>query len=342
MQKFNLNCVEDSRKIIIEKMKSMFSSSNINLLIGSAFSVPYLKTLADVEKRLSEAMQSGNKNEEFKIKKEFFLGSIEPIQKVDFYKNDFIVKQDFIRSITDIVALRETSIVHKIINIFTTNYDNLIEKALEKNHIDYFDGFSGRINPKFSTANYGKLICKQNGFQGRLTEEVSVNLYKIHGSLYWKEEKDDIVFDDFNERINNISAAKENQEDFLENYSKLAIINPEKNKFNSTVMNSNYYDQIRMFANDMERQNAILLSFGFSFADEHILQIIDRALGTNPTLTLLLFPYCQEDLEKFNEIFESRNNVYCYYKKQQDKGKIDNFILENMNELLMEIYNGIK
>ena len=34
MQKFNLNCVEDSRKIIIEKMKSMFSSSNINLLIG--------------------------------------------------------------------------------------------------------------------------------------------------------------------------------------------------------------------------------------------------------------------------------------------------------------------
>ena len=227
-------------------------------------------------------------------------------------------------------------------DIFTTNYDNLIEKALEKNHIDYFDGFSGRINPKFSTANYGKLICKQNGFQGRLTEEVSVNLYKIHGSLYWKEEKDDIVFDDFNERINNISAAKENQEDFLENYSKLAIINPEKNKFNSTVMNSNYYDQIRMFANDMERQNAILLSFGFSFADEHILQIIDRALGTNPTLTLLLFPYCQEDLEKFNEIFESRNNVYCYYKKQQDKGKIDNFTLENMNELLMEIYNGIK
>ena len=53
--------------------------------------------------------------------------------------------------------MRETSIVHKIINIFTTNYDNLIEKALEKNHIDYFDGFSGRINPKFSTANYGKL-----------------------------------------------------------------------------------------------------------------------------------------------------------------------------------------
>ena len=52
----------------------------------------------------------------------------------------------------------------------------------------------------------------------------------------------------------------------FDNILDLNQINPEKNKFNSTVMNSNYYDQIRMFANDMERQNAILLSFGFSFA----------------------------------------------------------------------------
>ena len=45
MQEFNLKCDKDARAIIIGKMQRMFSSSNINVLLGSAFSMPYLKTL---------------------------------------------------------------------------------------------------------------------------------------------------------------------------------------------------------------------------------------------------------------------------------------------------------
>ena len=51
MQEFNLKCNKDERAIIIGKMQRMFSSSNINVLLGSAFSMPYLKTLKDIEKR---------------------------------------------------------------------------------------------------------------------------------------------------------------------------------------------------------------------------------------------------------------------------------------------------
>ena len=341
MQEFNLICDKDLRTLTIGKMQRMFSSSNINVLIGSAFSLPYLKTLANIEKRLSEAMESENREEEYKIKKEFFDNSIEPVREIDFEGLDFAAKRDFIKFLKDIVALRETSVVHKIINIFTTNYDNLIENALERNNIDYFDGFVGRINPKFSTANYGKLVCRQNGSQGRLSEEVSVNLFKIHGSLYWREENGEIFFEDFKTRIEDVFLETE-QEGFLDKYSKLAIINPEKNKFNSTVMNSNYYDQIRMFANEMERQNTILLAFGFSFADEHLLQIIDRALVSNPTLTLLLFPYCEDDLERFRKTFKFNNNVYCYYEKRDVAEPIENFSLDKMNKLVVEIYNGVK
>lgn len=272
MQEYNLQCDKDARTLIIGKMQRMFSSSNINVLIGSAFSLPYLKTLKDIEKRLSDAIESGDKKQEYIIKQEFFEQSIAPVLGIDFEGTDFVDKRTFIKLLTDIVALRETSIVHKVINVFTTNYDNLIENALEMNRVDYFDGFEGRINPRFSTANYGKLICKQTELSGRLSEVVSVNLFKIHGSLFWKEEKGEICFEDFNRKLVDISLAAD-QDEFLESYSKLAIINPEKNKFNSTVMNSNYYDQIRMFANELERQNTILLAFGFSFADEHILQI---------------------------------------------------------------------
>lgn len=341
MQQFNLLCEKDERKIIIGKLQRIFSSSNINFLLGSAFSLPFLQTLADIEKKLSDAIQSGNKHEEYTVKKDFFSKSILPIMKVDFNGEDFNRKIKLIKTLSDIVELRETSVVHKIINIFTTNYDNFIETALEKSHIDYFDGFGGRIDPEFSTANYGKIICKQTELTGRISESVSVNLYKLHGSLYWKQNADKILFEDYKKRIQETACATD-EDGFMKKYNKFAIVNPEKTKFNSTVMNSNYYDQIRMLANELERQNTLLLSFGFSFADEHILQIISRALSANPTLTLILFPYCQNDFEKFAELFEFNNNVFCYYNKQDGAKDIDAFSIDSLNTLMTEIYNGVK
>lgn len=341
MQEFNLICEKDVRNIIIAKLRRIFSSSNINLLLGSAFSLPYLQTLKDIEKKLSIAIQNGDKHQEYQIKKDFFSKSILPIIDINFEDKDFVVKRTLIKTLSDIIDLRETSVVHKIINIFTTNYDNLIEIALEKNHIDYFDGFSGRIEPAFSTSNYGKLICRQTELTGRISEAVSVNLYKLHGSLYWKQEKDTIVFDDYKKRVIDISIA-ESQDEFLEKYGNLAIVNPEKSKFNSTVMNSNYYDQIRMFSNELERQNTVLIAFGFSFADEHIMQIINRTLYANPTLTLLVFPYCNDDLMNFKNLFECINNVFCYYYKKEGSKAIEKFSIDTMNDLMMEIYNGIK
>ena len=103
-----------------------------------------------------------------------------------------------------------------------------------------------------------------------------------------------------------------------------------------------------MFANELERQNTILITFGFSFADEHILQIVKRALSSNQTLTLLLFPYNDDDLKKFEKMFKSYNNVLCYCKKtddvkvKNDDVKVKNFELSDLNKLLEEINDGIK
>lgn len=341
MQEYNLYSETDTRKIIIGKLQRMFSSCQINILVGSAFSLPQLKTLENIESDLTAAILEQDENKEYKIKTNFFEKSIKPIQTTNPNGNDFKEKREFIKTITDIIDLRESSVVHKGINIFTTNYDNFLELSIEKNSIDYFDGFNGRIGPEFSTANFGKHISRQSSLTGRLAEKVSINLYKLHGSIYWKEDSEKIVFDDYQERFERIKAAS-NRKDFLDAYSSLAIVNPEKSKFNSTVMNSNYYDQIRMFSNEMDRQNSLMLVFGFSFADEHMLQVVERALKSNPTFTMLLFPYNDKDLEYFRNHFKFNNNVYCYYKKNDGSKTIDNYELNNLNELLLEIYNGIK
>lgn len=341
MQEFNLCSEPEERKIIIGKLQRMLSSCQINILVGSAFSMPQLKTLGTIEKDLTDAILEGDKDKEYKAKLEFFTTSMKPIQTTNPDANDFIDKREFIKLVSDIIDLRETSVVHKGINIFTTNYDNFLELAIEKNSIDYFDGFNGRLGPEFSTANFGKYLSRQSSLTGRLAEKVSINLYKLHGSIYWKEDDGRIIFDDYQERFEKIEAAR-NRDDFLMAYKTLAIVNPEKTKFNSTVMNNNYYDQIRMFSNEMDRQNNIMIVFGFSFADEHMLQVIERALKSNPTFTMLLFPFDDKDLNNFRKYFKFNNNVYCYYKQEEESNTIDNYYLSNLNELLLEIYNGVK
>ena len=66
MQEYNLNSETDTTKIIIGKLQRMFSSCQINVLVGSAFSLPQLKTLDNIESDLTAAILEEDKNKEYK------------------------------------------------------------------------------------------------------------------------------------------------------------------------------------------------------------------------------------------------------------------------------------
>ena len=72
MQEYNLYSETDTRKIIIGKLQRMFSSCQINVLVGSAFSLPQLKTLENIESDLTTAILEQDENKEYKIKTNFF------------------------------------------------------------------------------------------------------------------------------------------------------------------------------------------------------------------------------------------------------------------------------
>lgn len=76
---------------------------------------------------------------------------------------------------------------------------------------------------------------------------------------------------------------------FMDEYEKLAVVNPTKEKFQTTVLNENYYDLFRIFANEMEKENSVLFVLGFSFRDEHIRKLVVRAARANPTLQVYIF-----------------------------------------------------
>ena len=192
------------------------------------------------------------------------------------------------------------------------------------------------------TTNYGKFFGRQSGISNRSTEITAVNLYKLHGSLFWKQTETEIQFENFKHRLQEFEKTNNTGEEYIKEYeNKFAIINPTKEKLNSTLLNINYYDQLRLMSNELEKQNALLLSFGFSFADEHIYTIIERTLKINPTLTLILFAYSKADLDKFENIFELNKNCICYYMENETNEFI-NFSLSQLNLLLDEVSDEIK
>jgi hypothetical protein len=80
-------------------------------------------------------------------------------------------------------------------------------------------------------------------------------------------------------------------EAFSDGYDRLGIVNPDKRKFATTVLNETYYELIRRFANELEKENSVLFVHGFSFRDEHLRDLVLRAARTNPTLQVIVFCY---------------------------------------------------
>ena len=78
---------------------------------------------------------------------------------------------------------------------------------------------------------------------------------------------------------------------FFKKYEELVIVNPTKAKFKETVLEEQYYEMMRIYANSLEKVNSLLFVMGFSFADEHIRNITIRAANSNPTLQIIIFAY---------------------------------------------------
>lgn len=113
----------------------------------------------------------------------------------------------------------------------------------------------------------------------------------------------------------------------------ILIVNPTKEKFSSTLLNKNYYELLRMYTNELEKENTLLIVFGFSFMDEHILDLTKRSL-VNPSLKLIVFCFEKKNVLGYQNLFgELKNNniSYVYMKDQNLTIKEFNNILSNIH-----------
>ncbi|RSJ17920.1 hypothetical protein D8830_06310 [Streptococcus intermedius] len=87
---------------------------------------------------------------------------------------------------------------------------------------------------------------------------------------------------------------------FYEKYKTLPVVNPTKEKFSDTVFQQHYYQLLRMMSFELEKQDSVLIVFGFSFADEHILEIVRRSI-VNPKLKIYVIAFNESAKKQIKE-----------------------------------------
>lgn len=238
--------------------------------------------------------------------------------------------------------LQQKSEFSKRCNLFTTNYDGCIpliaDKIIKKGallfHIN--DGSSGFLERTLSAKNFNTYLCETGVFEKHATDIPQLNFINLHGSAYWRKKDESIVVDYSSTETNvvipedahgwleqldsilndetkntsdilniEVEFTQEVRDSFWDSYNKLPIVNPTKWKFHETVFEEHYYQMLRLLSYQLEEPNSILITFAFSFADEHILNLVKRSLS-NPKLQVYIC--CFNDKEK--NTMESRFNGY--------------------------------
>lgn len=143
--------------------------------------------------------------------------------------------------------------VHPV-EIFTTNYDLLTEQALVSRRVPYFDGFVGSHRTFFDLS-----AIEQEELPPRWAR-----LWKIHGSINWFLDGDNVTRGSVDRAQNNL------------------LIYPSHLKYAQSrrMPYLAMLDRLRAFLNCPQ---AVLVTCGYSFADQHLNEVILQGLSGNAT-----------------------------------------------------------
>ena len=301
------------KKIGNKELKEIIQSGHINLLIGAGCSRGYLSVLGDIEKRMNfdETREQAQKDYYLLVKKSRAI--LETSFEDDPDNRKILEKTKvnydrFLKFWARTISERSLHIVSKQVNIFTTNFDMFMEDSCERLGIPYNDGFMGRIKPTFNVSNFNKLQ-KYKSLQFDNTSDIPLfNIIKLHGSISWKEEDDNIVYSNGSHIDDDLDDLE--GEEFTKGYEKIAVINPNAEKHFETVLDTNYASMLRKFTLELEKENSALLIFGFSMADKHIKSLLYGVMKSNPTLIVIYFSYDEYDtnIDPLNE--KENHNLY--------------------------------
>jgi hypothetical protein len=171
------------------------------------------------------------------------------------------------------------------LNLFTTNYDRLIEYGCDVVGLRPIDRFVGGLTPRFRASRLDvDMHYNPPGIRGepRYLEGV-VRLTKLHGSIDWRYENHEL------RRVALLFGADANEEELAKQAYESLIIYPNPAKDVETLEYP-YAELFRDFSASLCRPNSSLVTYGYGFGDDHINRIIADML-TIPSTHLVIIAY---------------------------------------------------
>lgn len=172
------------------------------------------------------------------------------------------------------------------VEIFTVNYDVLIEHGLESERVPVFDGFVGSYQPFFLADSLRRAETAPGPHWTRL--------WKMHGSVTWRR-----IDQDGRMRV-------------VRGDPDLAgeMILPSSQKYDESRQQpyAAFVDRLTRF---LEQDDALLIVAGFSFGDEHINNLIFGALENRPRTHVyaLQFEELSEDSVLIKRAYQRSNLI---------------------------------
>lgn len=199
-------------------------------------------------------------------------------------------EQAFNTLVTFLMSFASRTGVRDRLNIFTTNYDRLIEAGAELAGLHLLDRFLGNLMPIFRSSRLDlDMHYNPPGIRGEPRYLEGVARYtKLHGSVDWVQTGKDI-------RRIGLPFGAEKVTPYIQapgldgvTANKLMIY-PNAAKDRETA-DYPYVELFRDLAAAVCRPNSTLVTYGYSFGDEHINRVI-RDMLTIPSTHLVVISY---------------------------------------------------
>ncbi|WP_270330754.1 SIR2 family protein [Lapidilactobacillus dextrinicus] len=269
---------------LVKELRKLMITKRLNFLIGSGTSAKSIGLMGDFNDDLETGKTA---NEQLKEKVEDISQQI--LENFCKFPEGKITQENlddytrFLKSVIDVINLSNSRQTPKSVNLFTTNYDLYIEKAVDElfgiSRFVFNDGATGYFKRILESSNFNRVVSYKGLNDNYISEIPSITLIKPHGSMNWSEDNGSIVIG------NGVSKNPK-------------IVKPTGMEERDTYLDNHYYEMLRVFQLELDKSQSVLFIIGFSFQDRHIGKMIKRALQ-NPELLIVVFGYSDDDKEKY-------------------------------------------
>lgn len=187
-----------------------------------------------------------------------------------------------------LLSFSSRSATRERLQIFTTNYDRLIEYGADLAGLHLLDRFVGHLEPLFRSSRLDiDMHYSPPGIRGepRYLEGVA-RLTKLHGSLDW------VYHNGYVRRVGLPFGAEHDHPLLNESSDETVMIYPNSFKDRETAEYP-YVELFRDYAAAICRPNSALVTYGYGFGDEHVNRNIADML-TIPSTHLVIISYSNE------------------------------------------------